>query len=42
VVGWDQSLKGAPVHAPRRRLDEALAARKRVLVYRKAPQAAAE
>jgi glycine dehydrogenase subunit 2 len=35
----DQSLKAAPVHAPRRRLDETLAARKPVLVY-KEPQAA--
>ena len=30
----DQSLKSAPVHAPRRRLDETLAARKPVLTYR--------
>jgi glycine dehydrogenase subunit 2 len=30
----DQSLKAAPVYAPRRRLDETLAARKPVLVYR--------
>ena len=30
----DPSLKAAPVHAPRRRLDETLAARKPVLVYR--------
>jgi glycine dehydrogenase subunit 2 len=30
----DQSLKAAPVHAPRRRLDETLAARKPVLVYK--------
>ncbi len=30
----DQSLKTAPVHAPRRRLDETLAARKPVLVYK--------
>ena len=30
----DQSLKAAPVHAPRRRLDETLAARKPVLAYR--------
>jgi glycine dehydrogenase subunit 2 len=37
----DQSLKAAPVHAPRRRLDETLAARKPVLVYQKDPQAAA-
>ena len=29
----DQSLKAAPVHAPRRRLDETLAARKPVLTY---------
>ena len=28
----DESLKAAPVHAPRRRLDETLAARKPVLV----------
>ena len=30
----DQGLKAAPVHAPRRRLDETLAARKPVLVYK--------
>ena len=37
----DQSLKAAPVHAPRRRLDETLAARKPVLAYREpAPDAA--
>jgi glycine dehydrogenase subunit 2 len=30
----DQSLKGAPYYAPRRRLDETLAARKPVLTYR--------
>ena len=30
----DQTLKAAPVHAPRRRLDETLAARKPVLTYR--------
>jgi glycine dehydrogenase subunit 2 len=35
----DQSLKAAPVHAPRRRLDETLAARKPVLTY-KDPQPA--
>jgi glycine dehydrogenase subunit 2 len=29
----DESLKAAPVHAPRRRLDETLAARKPVLTY---------
>ncbi|HYD14348.1 MAG TPA: aminomethyl-transferring glycine dehydrogenase subunit GcvPB [Allosphingosinicella sp.] len=37
----DQSLKAAPVHAPRRRLDETLAARKPVLVYREPAQAEA-
>ena len=35
----DPTLKAAPVHAPRRRLDETLAARKPVLVY-KEPEAA--
>ena len=30
----DQSLKAAPIYAPRRRLDETLAARKPVLTYR--------
>jgi glycine dehydrogenase subunit 2 len=35
----DQSLKAAPIYAPRRRLDETLAARKPVLTY-KDPQAA--
>ena len=35
----DQSLKAAPIYAPRRRLDETLAARKPVLVY-KEPEAA--
>ena len=41
--GGDQSLKAAPVHAPRRRLDETLAARKPVLTYREAqPSEAAE
>ena len=39
----DQSLKAAPVFAPRRRLDETLAARKPVLSYRNpAPEAAGE
>ncbi len=39
----DQSLKAAPVYAPRRRLDETLAARKPVLVYREPePAEAAE
>jgi len=37
----DQSLKAAPVHAPRRRLDETLAARKPVLVYKEPVQAEA-
>jgi glycine dehydrogenase subunit 2 len=37
----DQSLKAAPVHAPRRRLDETLAARRPVLVYREPEQARA-
>jgi glycine dehydrogenase subunit 2 len=32
--GGDQSLKAAPFLAPRRRLDETLAARKPVLTYR--------
>jgi glycine dehydrogenase subunit 2 len=35
----DASLKAAPVHAPRRRLDETLAARRPVLTYRE-PQSA--
>jgi glycine dehydrogenase subunit 2 len=35
----DQSLKAAPIYAPRRRLDETLAARKPVLAY-KEPRAA--
>jgi len=30
----DQSLKAAPIHAPRRRLDETLAARKPILTYK--------
>jgi glycine dehydrogenase subunit 2 len=39
----DQSLKAAPIYAPRRRLDETLAARKPVLTYREPePAAAAE
>ncbi|MDP8993668.1 MAG: aminomethyl-transferring glycine dehydrogenase subunit GcvPB [Pseudomonadota bacterium] len=37
----DQSLKGAPYHAPRRRLDETLAARKPVLVWREPEQSEA-
>jgi glycine dehydrogenase subunit 2 len=35
----DETLKSTPVHAPRRRLDETLAARKPVLTYR-APEPA--
>jgi glycine dehydrogenase subunit 2 len=39
----DQSLKAAPVYAPRRRLDETLAARKPVLTYKEPePAKAAE
>ena len=39
----DQTLKAAPIYAPRRRLDETLAARKPVLVYKEAePAQAAE
>ena len=30
----DEALKAAPIHAPRRRLDETLAARKPVLTYK--------
>ncbi|HEY0446803.1 MAG TPA: aminomethyl-transferring glycine dehydrogenase subunit GcvPB [Allosphingosinicella sp.] len=37
----DQSLKAAPIHAPRRRLDETQAARKPVLVYKEPAQAQA-
>ncbi|HEX8533986.1 MAG TPA: aminomethyl-transferring glycine dehydrogenase subunit GcvPB [Allosphingosinicella sp.] len=37
----DQSLKSAPVYAPRRRLDETLAARKPILVYKEPEQAQA-
>jgi glycine dehydrogenase subunit 2 len=37
----DASLKAAPIHAPRRRLDETQAARKPVLVYKEPPQAQA-
>jgi glycine dehydrogenase subunit 2 len=37
----DQSLKAAPIYAPRRRLDETLAARKPVLTYRDEPPAEA-
>jgi glycine dehydrogenase subunit 2 len=37
----DQSLKSAPVFAPRRRLDETLAARKPVLTYKEPPSAEA-
>jgi len=39
----DQTLKAAPIYAPRRRLDETLAARKPVLTYKEpVPAAAAE
>ncbi|HEX5258218.1 MAG TPA: aminomethyl-transferring glycine dehydrogenase subunit GcvPB [Sphingomicrobium sp.] len=39
----DQSLKAAPIYAPRRRLDETLAARKPILTYREPrPAEAAE
>ncbi|MEO6581913.1 MAG: aminomethyl-transferring glycine dehydrogenase subunit GcvPB [Sphingomicrobium sp.] len=39
----DQSLKAAPIFAPRRRLDETLAARRPILTYRAAePEQAAE
>ena len=37
----DQSLKAAPIHAPRRRLDETLAARRPVLAYKEPVQARA-
>jgi glycine dehydrogenase subunit 2 len=37
----DQSLKAAPVHAPRRRLDETLAARRPILVYKEPDRAEA-
>jgi glycine dehydrogenase subunit 2 len=37
----DPTLKAAPVHAPRRRLDETAAARKPVLVWREPQQSAA-
>ncbi|HSQ99584.1 MAG TPA: aminomethyl-transferring glycine dehydrogenase subunit GcvPB [Sphingomicrobium sp.] len=37
----DESLKAAPVYAPRRRLDETLAARKPILTYREAQAAQA-
>ena len=37
----DQSLKAAPIHAPRRRLDETLAARRPVLTYRASQEAEA-
>ncbi|HZG47486.1 MAG TPA: aminomethyl-transferring glycine dehydrogenase subunit GcvPB [Allosphingosinicella sp.] len=39
--GGDQSLKAAPIHAPRRRLDETQAARKPVLVWKELAQAQA-
>jgi glycine dehydrogenase subunit 2 len=41
ATAGDPSLKAAPVHAPRRRLDETLAARKPILTYREADSAEA-
>ncbi|HYI39032.1 MAG TPA: aminomethyl-transferring glycine dehydrogenase subunit GcvPB [Allosphingosinicella sp.] len=41
AIAGDQSLKAAPIHAPRRRLDETLAARKPVLVWKDPPRAEA-
>jgi glycine dehydrogenase subunit 2 len=38
----DERLKTAPVHAPRRRLDETLAARKPMVAWRESVPAAAE
>jgi len=38
----DQSLKAAPVHAPRRRLDETLAARKPILTFKNSAPDGAE
>jgi len=38
----DESLKSAPIYAPRRRLDETLAARKPVVAWKEAVPAAAE
>nr|MBA3668232.1 hypothetical protein [Sphingomonas sp.] len=32
--GGDEALKVAPIYAPRRRLDETLAARKPILAYK--------
>jgi glycine dehydrogenase subunit 2 len=37
----DPALKAAPIHAPRRRLDETLAARRPVLVWKDVPTAEA-
>ena len=37
----DQSLKAAPIYAPRRRLDETLAARKPILTYKEPEHAQA-
>jgi glycine dehydrogenase subunit 2 len=37
----DESMKAAPIYAPRRRLDETLAARKPVLVWREPDQSEA-
>jgi glycine dehydrogenase subunit 2 len=38
----DEAIKAAPIHAPRRRLDETLAARKPILTYRQAAPDGAE
>jgi len=38
----DETLKAAPIHAPRRRLDETLAARKPILAYKQAAPDGAE
>jgi glycine dehydrogenase subunit 2 len=42
ALAGDQSLKAAPVYAPRRRLDETLAARKPILAYKEPDGAAPE
>jgi glycine dehydrogenase subunit 2 len=41
ALAGDESLKGAPYFAPRRRLDETQAARKPVLVWKEPEQAQA-
>ncbi|MDQ3078877.1 MAG: aminomethyl-transferring glycine dehydrogenase subunit GcvPB [Pseudomonadota bacterium] len=40
--GGDEALKAAPIYAPRRRLDETLAARRPVLAYKSAAPAGSE